>query len=107
MMLSGRLDFGYQQQTQQPVNYVSVFGQLTLILEKWLHKYLGVRMEVIAKHINKLKGQHKVQAFEAWTHCLMEYGPSPFLSIRFCYHTDKNSLSEILEMLIVHSAGIW
>ena len=46
-------------------------------------------MEAIAKHINKMKGQHKVQAFEAWTRCLMGFGPSPFLSIRFYYHGEE------------------
>ena len=46
-------------------------------------------MEAIAKHINKMKGQHKVQAFEAWTRFLMGFGPSPFLSIRLYYHGEE------------------
>ena len=62
---------------------------LNFPLPKWLYKYLGVRMEAIAKHINKMEGHHRVQAFEAWTRCLMGFGPSPFLAIRFYYHGEE------------------
>jgi len=48
---------------------------LNFPLPKWLHKYLGVQMEAIAKHINKMEGQHKVQTFEARTCCLMGFWP--------------------------------
>ena len=46
-------------------------------------------MEAIAKHINKMKGQRKVQAFEAWKRCMVGFRPSPFLSIRFYYHGEE------------------
>jgi len=46
-------------------------------------------MEEIAQHINKMDGHHKFQAFEAWTRCLMGFGPSPFLAVCFYYHGEE------------------
>ena len=58
-------------------------------LPQGLHKYLGVRMESITEHINNMEGHHRVQFFEGWTHCLMGFGRSSFLIIRFYYHGEE------------------
>ena len=67
---------------------------LNFPLPAWLHKYLGVRMEGITKHINKMQNQHKTQPCEAWTRCLMGFGPSPYLAIRFYYHAEEFIVGE-------------
>ena len=62
---------------------------LNFPLPSWLHKYLGVRMEGISVHLDEMKNQHKVKTSEAWTRCLMGFGPSPYLAIRFYYHAEE------------------
>jgi len=62
---------------------------LNFPLPEWIQKFLGVRMEAIEEHFNNMDGHHKVQFFEAWTRCLMGFGPSPFLAIHFYYHGEE------------------
>ena len=113
MMLCGHQDSGYQQQTQQSDNYVSVSGQLISILVEcsWISLYLNGSTNIWEsgwKQLRNISTRWRVNTkFKLLKHGrAVWWGSHQARSYQYGFiTTEKNSLSEILGMQIMHFNG--